>query len=247
MANGVYHFQFLNELLPESDEGKAAFARENTAKLTGGAEDEVIFFMQPHNHEPTCRLTSGVPERLPRALGALRAVGAVPAFWGPEGPYQEDNTLVLPGSFQVLKFGRWLDPRSVENNPARMQIIAEEAAKAVPDLPDEVKDILNWTVIYADEENGTAGRSSSQRWRNTTGWPGQIRGSPASTDRGAKGAAPQQDGTSSEDPPKLSPWSITGPARNPAAGAALQNCSTVSTKERPNCWQQPVPALEYGT
>ena len=30
-------------LLPESDEDKAAFARENTAKLTGGAEGEVIF------------------------------------------------------------------------------------------------------------------------------------------------------------------------------------------------------------
>ncbi len=37
MANSVYHFHFLNELLPESDEDKAAFARENTAKLTGGA------------------------------------------------------------------------------------------------------------------------------------------------------------------------------------------------------------------
>ena len=55
MANNVYHFHFLNELLPESDEEKAVFARENTAKLTGGAEDAVIFYMQPHNHEPTSR------------------------------------------------------------------------------------------------------------------------------------------------------------------------------------------------
>ena len=31
MANTVYHFHFLNELLPESDEEKAVFARENTA------------------------------------------------------------------------------------------------------------------------------------------------------------------------------------------------------------------------
>ena len=53
MANTVYHFHFLNELLPESDEKKAVFARENTAKLTGGAEDEVAYYMQPHNHEPT--------------------------------------------------------------------------------------------------------------------------------------------------------------------------------------------------
>ena len=45
MANSVYHFHFLNELLPESDEEKAAFARENTTKLTGGTEDEVIFYM----------------------------------------------------------------------------------------------------------------------------------------------------------------------------------------------------------
>ena len=47
MANNVYHFHFLNELLPESDEGKAVFARENTAKLTGGAEDKVAYYMQP--------------------------------------------------------------------------------------------------------------------------------------------------------------------------------------------------------
>lgn len=39
MANDVYHFHFLNELLPESNEEKAVFARENTAKLTGGAEN----------------------------------------------------------------------------------------------------------------------------------------------------------------------------------------------------------------
>ena len=36
-----------------------------------------------------------------------------------------------------------------------MSIIAEEAARALPDLPEEAKDILNWTVIHADEENGT--------------------------------------------------------------------------------------------
>ena len=36
-----------------------------------------------------------------------------------------------------------------------MQIIAEEAAKAIADLPEEARDILNWTVMYADNENGT--------------------------------------------------------------------------------------------
>ncbi len=142
MPNSVYRFHFLNELLPDSDEDKAAFAKENTAKLTGGAEGEVIFYMQPHNHEPTCRLTISVPERLTRVHGTLRAAGAVPAFQEPEAPYWEDNTLVLPGSFQVLRLGRWLDPRSVENNPGRMQIIAEEAAEATGDLPEEARDIL---------------------------------------------------------------------------------------------------------
>ena len=111
--------------------------------------------MQPHNHEPTCRLTISVPERLTQVHGALRAAGAVPAFDEPEEPYWEDNSLVLPGSFQVLRFGRWLDPRSAENNPARMQIIAEEAAKATGDLPEVAKVILNWTEMYADEVNGT--------------------------------------------------------------------------------------------
>ena len=111
--------------------------------------------MQPHNHEPTCRLTISVPERVIGVQGAFRAAGAVPAFQEPEGPYWEDNTLILPGSFQVLNFGRWLNPRSVESNPARMSIIVEEAAKVIPDLPEEVKDIHNWTAMYADEENGT--------------------------------------------------------------------------------------------
>ena len=62
---------------------------------------------------------------------------------------------MLPGSFQVLRFGRWLDPRSVENNPERMQIIAEEAAGATGDLPEEARDILNWREMQADEVNGT--------------------------------------------------------------------------------------------
>ena len=97
MANNVYDFHFLNELLPESDEEKAAFARENTAKLTSGAECEVAHYMQPHNHEPTCRLTISVLERLTRVHGALRAAGAVPAFQEPEGPYWEENRLILPG------------------------------------------------------------------------------------------------------------------------------------------------------
>ena len=103
MPNSVYHFHFLNELLPESDEDRAVFARENTAKLTAGAESDVIFYMQPHNHEPTCLLTISVPERLTQVHGTLRAAGAVPAFQEPEGPYWEDNTSVLPGSFQVLR------------------------------------------------------------------------------------------------------------------------------------------------
>ena len=112
MPNSVYRFHFLNELLPDSDEDKAAFAKENTAKLTGGAEGEVIFYMQPHNHEPTCRLTISVPERLTRVHGTLRAAGAVPAFQEPEAPYWEDNTLVLPGSFQVLRLGSgWIRAR----------------------------------------------------------------------------------------------------------------------------------------
>ncbi len=111
--------------------------------------------MQPHNHEPTCRLTVSVPERLTQVHGALRAAGAVPALEEPEAPYWEDNTLVLPGSFQVLRFGRWLDPRSVENNPVRMRIIAEEVAMATGDLPEEAKDILNWREMHSDDVNGT--------------------------------------------------------------------------------------------
>ena len=62
---------------------------------------------------------------------------------------------MLPGSFQVLMFGRWLDPRIIENNPARMQIIAEAATKAMGDLPEEARDILNWREMFGDEVNGT--------------------------------------------------------------------------------------------
>ena len=119
-------------MLDSSGEGRAVFAKENTAKATGVAEDEVIFYMQPHSHEPTS-----------------------PASQEPEESHWEENVLILPASFQLLRFGRWLDPRSAENNPVRMQVIAEEAAKAVPDLPEEVKDVLNWTLMYADEDKGT--------------------------------------------------------------------------------------------
>ena len=155
MANSVYHFHFPNETLPNSKEDRAAFAKENTAKLTGGAENEVVFYIQPHIHQPTCRLTISVPETLTQAHEALRAAGAAPAFQEPENPYWDDNTLVLPGSFQVLKFGGWLDPRSVENNPTRMINVAEEAGRAIGNLPMEARDILNWGEMDADEVNGT--------------------------------------------------------------------------------------------
>ena len=87
MANSVYHFHFLNELLPESAEDKATFARENTAKLTGGADKRSHLLhaaSQPRAHLPAHHQRPG---RLTQVHGALRAAGAVPAFDEPEEPY----------------------------------------------------------------------------------------------------------------------------------------------------------------
>ena len=36
-----------------------------------------------------------------------------------------------------------------------MKIIAKEAASVVPDLPEEARNVLNWTVMDTDEENST--------------------------------------------------------------------------------------------
>lgn len=78
----------------------------------------------------------------------MRAAGLRPEFQEAPEPEVGDDSFTIPLSFQVRNFGRPLDPRMIENNPERMTIIAG----AVEGLPDEARDILNWTFIEQDPE-----------------------------------------------------------------------------------------------
>ena len=99
--------------------------------------------------DPSCRITISVPRR-------IEETGLQPVFQEPEAPYVEGNSCVLPGSFQIRRFGTTIDPRSVSAHPQRQTIIADTLVQHIPDLPKEARDFLNWTWIYADEETGTA-------------------------------------------------------------------------------------------
>lgn len=155
MANKVFMLSYPNDNLPEETGNRIDWARQETERLTGGAAGRVIHFIQENSREPEHRLTISVPESDAEALAALQANGAEPEFEEPGAPYAEGNEIVLPGSFQCLKFGLWLDPRSIQDNPMRLTLLCQEVCEAIPDLPAEAKDWNNWTWMEHDEDDGT--------------------------------------------------------------------------------------------
>ena len=135
------------------DSEKARFAREYVTNLVG-ADSAVTFFMQPSNLDPSCRITISVPRRMAEAVRRIEETGLQPVFREPEAPHVDGNSCVLPGSFQVRRFGVTIDPRSVSDHPQRQGIIADTLVQHIPDLPEEARDFLSWTRIDADEETG---------------------------------------------------------------------------------------------
>ena len=156
MTSNVYHVHFMDTQLPQDDSQKARFAREYVERLTGmEPPEDITFFIQPNNHDPSCRITISVPQRMTEAVRRIEDTGLQPVFQEPEAAHVEGNSCVLPGSFQVLHFGTTIDPRSVSDNPQRQGIIADTLVQHLPDLPREARDFLNWTWMDADGETGT--------------------------------------------------------------------------------------------
>jgi hypothetical protein len=153
MVSNVYQIHFLDTQLPEGDSEKARFARKYVTNLVG-AESAVTFFMQPSNLDPSCRITISVPRRMAEAVRRIEETGLQPVFREPEAPHVDGNSCVLPGSFQVRRFGVTIAPRSVSDHPQRQGIIADTLVQHIPDLPEEARDFLSWTRIDADEETG---------------------------------------------------------------------------------------------
>ena len=155
MANKVFMLSYPNSSIPDGKDAIIDWARHETERLTGGATGRVIHFIQENSREPEHRLTISVPESDAEALAALHANGAEPEFEEPGAPYAEGNEIVLPGSFQCLKFGHWLHARSIQDNPLRLTLLCQEVCEAIPDLPAEAKDWNNWTWMEHDEDDGT--------------------------------------------------------------------------------------------
>ena len=155
MPNRVFMFSYPADALPPDRDQIIDWAEGETDRLTGGAAGQVIHFIQRSNHAPECRLTISVPEPAAEALAALRANDAQPEFEEPERPYAEGNEIILPGTFQMLNFGRWLDARSVQDNPERLMLLCSAVNEAITDLPAEARDWMNWSRMDHDEDNGT--------------------------------------------------------------------------------------------
>ena len=155
MANKVFMLSYPNDNLPGETGGIIDWARQETERLTGGAAGRVIHFIQENSREPEHRLTISVPESDAEALAALQANGAEPEFEEPGAPYTEGNQIVLPGSYQCLKFGLQLDPRAIQDNPMRLTLLCQAVGEAIPGLPPEAKDWNNWTWMEHDEDVGT--------------------------------------------------------------------------------------------
>ena len=123
MANKVFMLSYPDSSLPSETGDRIDRARQETERLTGGAAGRVIHFIQENSHEPEHRLTISVPENDAEALAALQSNGAEPEFDEPGAPYAEGNEIVLPGSFQRLKFVHWLHAREIQDNPMRLTLL----------------------------------------------------------------------------------------------------------------------------
>ena len=155
MANQVFRFSYGADAVPQ-DEGQITdWAEAEANRLTGGAVGRVVHFIEQHSRDPEYRLTISVPELAAEALAALRGHGAEPEFEEPGRPYAEGNAIILPGSFQVVKFGCWIDPRSVQDNPERLMLLCSAVNEAIAELPEEARDWMNWSWMDHDEDNGT--------------------------------------------------------------------------------------------
>ncbi len=156
MNSNVYHVHFLGHQLPESEDQLRAFFDKYVEDLAGPERDEITQVVQKSNVEDSYRLTVAVPQRLQEVVERIARSGLEPEFEEPEKPHVEGNSCIVPGTFQLRKFGVTLHPRSISNNPERQQMIAQVLADSVPDFPEEGKDFLNWNYIESDEETGIA-------------------------------------------------------------------------------------------
>ena len=156
MTSSVYHVHFLGHQLPEQDDELRAFFEKYLEDMAGPDRDGVAHVVQKSNFDDSCRLTVSVPHRLEDIIRRIDQSGLEPVFEEPETPYLEGESCVIPGTFQLQKFGTVLDPRSVSDHPQRQQIIAETLAEHVPDFPEEARDFLNWKFIETDQETGVA-------------------------------------------------------------------------------------------
>ena len=154
MNSNVYHIHFLDHQMPAGEPDLVRFARDYAAELSGASLDDITCFIQQHTGDPSYRVTISVPQRLTDAIRRIADSGLEPVFEGPERPYVDGDSCIVPGSFQIRHFGATIDPRAVSNHPQRQSIMAEVLTEHVPDLPDIAKNFLNWNYIETDEETG---------------------------------------------------------------------------------------------
>ena len=87
MVSNVHQVHFLDTQLPEGGSEKARFAREYVANLVGAeSAGEVVFFMQPSNLDPSCRITISVPGGWPRPCGGPRRPDCSRCSWNRRRP-----------------------------------------------------------------------------------------------------------------------------------------------------------------
>ena len=150
MSN-VYQVHFLGHQLPETDREKLEFARQHVRRLTG--LDQLVAPFQPSTKDDSCRLSIAVPQRLTQAVRNLEQSGLEIQFTEPEHPYVEDDRCYLPALFQIIHCRGALNPAAIQDNPARLEALAEIMAEQIPGLPPAAANWRNWTNLRWDPHN----------------------------------------------------------------------------------------------
>ena len=120
-------------------------------ELTGADGETPTHFVQASTQDDSHRLTIAVPEDDDDLNRNLARAGHLPEFAEPDTPVLDQDSVIIPTTFQLSQFGAIIDPRSISNNPQRQALMAEALMEALPDLPDPARNFLHWTAIDQDE------------------------------------------------------------------------------------------------
>lgn len=153
MESDVYHIYLDTSDLPSDPSDYPAFARSKVRALTGPNADGIDFSLEQAPDDETLHIVLTVPQRLTDVTRDLTAAGLAPLHTEPEYPMANDNSCIIPRSFQVRCFGAPIEPLALNDNPSALHAVSNALLDRHSDhLPPEALDPHHWVTTESDPE-----------------------------------------------------------------------------------------------